>query len=131
MPVCSLAQPDVAEDQIDLLALEHLERFVEVVDRRDDLVTGVAEHIFIVERGQRLILDDEDPLDDLLALPEQHRHSDMTSPPQRTKRRPVPQPAQSRRALCLRQPQDARTGRSASPSCSRAPESPRAAKSSG
>ena len=56
----------------DLLAFEHLERFVEVVDRRDDLVTGVAEDIFIVERGQRLVLDDEDPLDDLLALPEQH-----------------------------------------------------------
>ena len=60
----------------DLLAIEHRERFVEVVDRRDDLVTGVAEHVFIVERGQRLVLDDEDPLDDLLTLPEQHRYPD-------------------------------------------------------
>ena len=72
MPVCSLAQPNVAEDQMDLFAVQNLERLVEVVDRRDDLIAGVAEHIFIVERGQRLILDDEDALDDLLTLPEQH-----------------------------------------------------------
>ena len=68
------AEAHVAEDQMDLLAFQHLDRLVEIVDGRDDLVTGVAEEIFIVERGQRLVLDDEDPLDDLLALPEQHRN---------------------------------------------------------
>ncbi len=73
IPVWSLRRRTSLRIRCDLLALEHLERFVEVVDRRDDLVSGVAEHIFIVERGQRLVLDDEDPLDDLLTLPEQHR----------------------------------------------------------
>ena len=67
IPVWSLAQTNVAEDQVDLFAIEHGQRLVEVVDSRDDLIAGVAEHIFIVERGQRLVLDDEDALDDLLA----------------------------------------------------------------
>src|SRR6185437_13946203 len=67
-----LAQPHVAEDQVDRLPPKHIHRVVEAIDRRDHLVTGVAEHIFIVERGQRLVLDDEDALDDLLTLPEQH-----------------------------------------------------------
>ena len=39
-----------------------------------DLIAGVAEEIFIVERRQRLILDDEDALDDLLPPPEQHAY---------------------------------------------------------
>src|SRR6185295_2623305 len=93
-----LAQPHVAEDQMDFLALEDFQRFVEVVDRGDDVITGLAEEILIVERGQRLVLDDEDPLDDLLTLPEQHRYSaPMTSPPQRTKRASVPHPRTGRR----------------------------------
>ena len=54
------------------LPLENFERLVEIVDGGDDLVAGIAEEIFIVERGQRLILDDEDALDDLLTLSEQH-----------------------------------------------------------
>ena len=76
IPVCSLRKPDVAEDQVDFLALEHFDRLVEIVDRRDDLIAGIAEHVFVVERGQRLVLDDEDPLDDLLAPAEQHRDPD-------------------------------------------------------
>ena len=71
------AQADVAEDQVDLFALQDFERFVEIVDRRDDLITGVAERIFIVERGQRLVLDDQDPLDDLLPSPEQIPYSGL------------------------------------------------------
>src|SRR5881394_1889688 len=59
---------------------------------RDDLITGVLDHHFIVEGGQRFILDDEDTLDDTLALPEQHAFPSRTNlvPPQRTKRPPVP-----------------------------------------
>ena len=76
---------------MDFLALEDFERFIEIVDRRDDLVPGIAEHVLIVERGQRLVLDDEDALDDLLAPAEQHgRPRQMTRPPQRTKQNPVP-----------------------------------------
>src|SRR5207302_6507821 len=46
-----------------------------------------------IECGQGFVLDDEDPLDDPLAFPEQHRHLGiMTPPPQRTKRKPVPPP---------------------------------------
>ncbi len=48
------------------------DRIGEIVERRDDLIAVVAEHDFIVERGQRLVLDDEDSIDDPLALPEQH-----------------------------------------------------------
>ena len=70
-----LAQADVAQDKMHFLAFEDFQRLFEIIDRRDDLVTRIAEHIFVVERGQRLILDDEDPLDDLLALPEQHPNS--------------------------------------------------------
>lgn len=54
------------------LSVQHIQRFIEVVDRGDDVVAGIAQDIFIVERGQRLILDDEDALDDLLPPPEQH-----------------------------------------------------------
>ena len=35
-------------------------------------IPGVAEHILVLECGQRLVLDDEDPLDELLASAEQH-----------------------------------------------------------
>ena len=61
---------------MDFLALEDFERLVEIVDRRDNVVPGVAEHVLIVERSQRLILDDEDTLDDLLAPAEQHEDPD-------------------------------------------------------
>src|SRR5438552_3833200 len=44
----------------------------------------------------RLILDNEDALDELLAPAEQHRDL-MTSPPQRTKRKPVPKGRSHRR----------------------------------
>src|SRR5258708_34094716 len=84
------AQPDIAQDQIDRLSLDNLKCIVELIGRRDDLVPGVAEDVFVIERGQRLILDDKDPLDDLLVLPEQHADPKMTSQPQRTRRKPVP-----------------------------------------
>ena len=93
--VALAAQADVAEDQIDLLARDDLERIVELIDRRDDLISRVAEDILIVECRQRFILDDEDALDDLLTLPEQHPNP-MTSRPQRTNRKPVPQASRSR-----------------------------------
>ena len=66
-------QPDVAKDQMNFLAFERCDGLIEIIDRRDNLVTGVAENVFVVERGQGFILDDEDTLDDLLTLPEQHR----------------------------------------------------------
>src|SRR5690242_16666818 len=65
-------QAYITENEVNLLPVENVEGVVEVIDRRDDLVSGVAQHIFIIERCQRLILDDEDTLDDLLTLPEQH-----------------------------------------------------------
>jgi len=65
-------QAHITENEVNLLPVENVEGVVEVIDRRDDLVSGVAQHIFIIERCQRLILDDEDTLDDLLTLPEQH-----------------------------------------------------------
>src|SRR5947209_2373384 len=46
--------------------------------------------MFVVERRQRLVLDNEDALDDLLAPPEQHHNSTMTVSRQRTKRQRVP-----------------------------------------
>src|SRR5256885_1567931 len=83
-------QANVAEDQMDLLALQNGERFIEVVDRRHDHISGVAEHIFVLERGQRLVLHDEDALDELLTSAEQHCYPrPMTRPPQRTKRKPA------------------------------------------
>ena len=125
-----LAQANVAEDQMNLFAVQHVERFIEVVDRRDDLITGIAEHILIVERRQRLILDDEDPLDDLLTLPEQHSISNHDLAPA-TNQAPTGAEAAQRPPRCARhEPRDSAAGRSASPSCWRARESPRAAKSS-
>jgi 23S rRNA pseudouridine2605 synthase len=86
------AQPHVAEDQIDLFAVERGDRFLEIVMGGDDVITGVAKHDFIVEGGQRFVLDDEDTLDDTLALAEQHGFPSRTNlvPPQRTKRPVVP-----------------------------------------
>ncbi len=68
-------QAHVAEDQIHLLAVQCFDGIAEAIERRHDLITGVADQIFIVERGQRLVLDDEDFIDDPLALPEQHSDS--------------------------------------------------------
>ena len=68
------AKTHVAEHEVDFLARQHIECLIQIVDRSDDLVTGVAEHIFIVERGKRFILDNEYALDDLLASPEQHQN---------------------------------------------------------
>src|SRR4051794_28322142 len=76
---------------MDFLAIQHGERFMEVVYRSDDFVARIAEYVFIIERGQRFVLHDEDPLDDLLTLPEQHLWPQtMTSPSQRTTKRRVP-----------------------------------------
>ena len=66
------AQPDVAQDEVDLLAFEHFERLVEIVDRRDNIIAAIAEHILILERGQRFVLDNEDAIDQLLTPAEQH-----------------------------------------------------------
>src|ERR1041385_526481 len=65
-------QSKVAQDQMHLGAFEHRKCFIKIVDRRNDLVSCVAEHRFIIEGGQRLVLDNEDPLDHLLTLAEQH-----------------------------------------------------------
>src|SRR4051794_27880211 len=48
------AQPHVAEDEMDLFAVDHSQRLIEVVDRRDDLIARVLQDVFVVERGQRL-----------------------------------------------------------------------------
>ncbi len=92
-PEVRAVEPNVGDHEVDHVPVESFNRFVEVVDRCDHLVTEVGEHRFGVERRQRLILNDEDPLDDPLALTEQHRHSDsnMTPTSQRTNQNPVPQ----------------------------------------
>ena len=93
------AQPNVAEHQIDLLALQHLDRFVEAVDGRDHLIAGLAEHRFIVECRQRFVLDDEDTLDDTVTLPEQHETPTKryVLKSERTKAGGVPRPRRSAR----------------------------------
>src|SRR5690348_11589218 len=76
---------------MNLLTVEDRQGFVEIVDGRDDLIAGVPQEILIIEGRQGLILDDEDALDDLLTLPEQHLESQsMTTPSQRTIQRRVP-----------------------------------------
>ena len=90
-PGLLLAQPNVAQDQMNRLAAQNFERLFEVVDGRDDFIAGIAEHRLIVERGEGLVLDDEDTLDDLLTPAEQHQYLDpMTARPKRTNRPPVP-----------------------------------------
>ena len=49
-----------------------LDRVVEIVERRHDLVTEVAQHHLIIECGERFILDYEDAFDDTLSFSEQH-----------------------------------------------------------
>ena len=71
-PAALAGQPDVGQDQVDLLAVERRDRIGIAIVRRDDLIAGFLEHGFIVERRQRLVLDDQDTLDDPLGLPEQH-----------------------------------------------------------
>ena len=41
-------------------ARDHRRRVGEAVDRRDHLIAGVAQHMLVVERDQRLVLDDQD-----------------------------------------------------------------------
>jgi 23S rRNA pseudouridine2605 synthase len=94
-----LAQAHVAQDEVDVFTVEEFKRFFEVVNRRHDFVAGIGQHILVVERGQRLVLYDEDALDDLLALPEQHQHPTMTTPSQRTNRRSVPRPSKQDRTM--------------------------------
>ena len=55
-----------------LFLIEHVQRLIEVIDRRNHLVTRIAKGSFIIEGSQRLVLDDEDALDDPPRLPEQH-----------------------------------------------------------
>ena len=96
---------------MDLLAVEHVQGLVEIVNRRDDLVTCIAQDILVVEGSQWLVLDNEDALDDLLTLPEQHSCSKpMTSPPQRTKKRPVPRLRHPERRIVAPAPQKRETG---------------------
>ena len=84
-------QVKIAEDQVDVRAIQQFDGVLETVERRNHLITKVAEHHFIVESSERLILDDENSIDDAFALPEQHPYpKTMASPPQRTKRKPVP-----------------------------------------
>jgi 23S rRNA pseudouridine2605 synthase len=85
------AQTNVAEDEVHDLALEHSKRLIEIVDGRDDFITGVTEQILIIKGGQWFVLDDKDPLDDLLALTEQHGEPRLMTPvSERTNRPPVP-----------------------------------------
>ena len=87
------AQPNVAENEVDPSPVHYRDGLLEIVVRRDDLIAGIFQHHFIVECGQRLILDDEHALDAALSLPEQHLHpvGQFSVKPQRTKRHPVPQ----------------------------------------
>src|SRR6185503_9879235 len=105
--VLILAQLEIAEDQVNNLAVEHLQCFIDSIDRCHDFVAGVAQHVLIVERRQRLILDDKDALDDLVALPEQHpKPRQMTLQPERTNKRQVP-PRRGRRPTVPAGPQRA------------------------
>src|SRR5690348_4778599 len=119
---------------MDDFILDHPKRFFEVVDRRDDLISGVPEEIFVVESRQRFVLDDEYPLDDLLTLTEQHRNPVPWLRPrnnQRNERRSVECRARKVDAeLLLPRHRKRLAGRSASPSSSPAPESLHGARSS-
>ena len=68
-------QPDVGDHQMDVIAFDFADRFLEIIEGRDYLIAEGRKHGFGVKRRQRLILDDEDPLDDPLALTEQHCNS--------------------------------------------------------
>src|SRR5690348_7768728 len=128
------AKPDVAEDEMHDLAFENAKGFLEVVNRRDDLIARFPEEIFIVECGQRLVLDDEYPLDDLLTLTEQHRNPVPWLRPRNNQRNERPGVecrarkvgAELRLLSHIKTPE----GRSASPSSSLVPESRRGARSS-
>ena len=52
--------------------VDHRPRAIERVDGRDHLIAGVLEHMLVVERDERLVLDDEDPPDQSFALAEEH-----------------------------------------------------------
>ena len=59
-------------DQIEGFRLDHRHRIAIPIDRRDHGVTGMSQSIFEVERHQRLILYDEQPIDQPLLAPKQH-----------------------------------------------------------
>ena len=66
------AEPDIRQDQVDLLLVQRLDRIVEMIECRDDLIAGVRQQHFMVEGRERFVLDDEDSVDDPLSFPEQH-----------------------------------------------------------
>ena len=68
-------QAHIAQDKIDLLAVQGFDGIAESIEGRHDLISLVADQIFIVECSQRLVLNNEDSIDDPLALPEQHSDS--------------------------------------------------------
>ena len=95
-PGSSAAEAEVAQHEIDSFGVQQSDGPFEIVDGRHDLIAKLGQHRFIVERGQRLILNDEDPLDDPLTLPEQHhapKQDQFALNPKRTKGDPVPRRA--------------------------------------
>ena len=104
-PGLLLLQTQIAKNKMHFLAFKHVNRVVEVIDRRNDLVARVRQDVLVVERGQWLVFDDKDPLDDLLTLPEQHScFRPMNTPPQRTKRKPVPHRGRAKKSSSAEPP---------------------------
>ena len=55
-----------------VILAQHLHGVGKVVDRRDHLITRLAQQMLVVERDERLILYDDDAPDRPFAFPEQH-----------------------------------------------------------
>jgi hypothetical protein len=70
--VAFAAQLDVGEDEVDLFLLDHPRRIGEIVHCRHDVVARLAQHMLVVERHQRLVLDDHDAPDCPFTLTKQH-----------------------------------------------------------
>ncbi len=71
-PVALAIEPDVGENEIELLGLDDFAGGDQIVDRCNHFITGVGEQIFVVEGDQGLVLDDEDSSDLPFALTEEH-----------------------------------------------------------
>ena len=66
-----MTTPD-QENELQALLRQHAGGIDIGIDRRDDGITGVLQHILVVERDQGLVLDDHDPVDPSFAPAEEH-----------------------------------------------------------
>src|SRR3546814_14939621 len=68
-------EAQVEHDRVDRLGRHYRHRRLARIDRRDDIIAAMLQRMLVIERDQRIILDDQQPLDARRARRKEHRNS--------------------------------------------------------